>query len=180
MRSYPVAAGLRGLLVLTLVAASSGCTDDGEDTGVIIADGTDDPGCGETPPSIDQFTVTYQGMSEGDACGDEIHPLIRIETVASDADSDLTYWTLRVWYDDTIDGQVAAEGEYFEVFGTLSDEECDVANATVAMLLCVTGNPPYSTELEFGAVLMDDSDNKSNDGVTVVQVFTTPDADGNF
>ena len=102
--------------------------------------------------------------------------MIRLETVGADVDGDLHYYTMRVWYDEVVDGAVDTSGEPFEVSGTLGDE-CEVATSDVAMLLCVTGNPPFAADLEWGAILMDDEDNAS---ALAVQPFTTPDESGTY
>jgi hypothetical protein len=48
------------------------------------------------------------------------------------------------------------------------------------MRLCVTGDPPFETLLEFGVVLMDDQDNESDGGTPRFATFTTPDDQGTY
>jgi hypothetical protein len=154
------------------------CNGDPEDTDVIPAGGGSSEECGENPPEIETFAISDEGMSTGDECGDTSRPMIRLAADATDADGDLHYWTLRVWYDDVVDDTIDTSADCAEVFGT-AGEDCDVPAVNVAMLLCVTGDPPFETEMEFGAVLFDDRDNPSSGGEPVIEVFTTPDASGN-
>ena len=162
-----------------LLALAVGCGG-GEETdtdGALSADDGAADECGATPPEIEALVISDAGMSVGDECGSEIRPMIRIQANGSDADGDLHYWTLRVWWDETVDNQVS--GEYQEVFSTVG-EECSVHTAQVAMLLCVTGDPPFETLLEIGAVLMDDQDNESGAGTPTFGTFTTPDSQGSY
>jgi hypothetical protein len=156
----------------------AGCNGGGrDDTDVIHAGNGASDDCGETPPEIRQLNISNEGMSSGDVCGAESRPQIRIAVQGHDEDGDLHFWTMRVWYDETIDGAVDTSGGPHEVFGT-SGDDCMVANLNASMLMCVTGAPPFSTTLEFGVVLLDDEDHASGD--PVIQVFTTPDEDGNI
>jgi hypothetical protein len=78
---------------------------------------------------------------------------------------------------------VNPEGFYQDIYGTVDGDKCKVNGVGITMKLGIAGgenSPPLSTELEFGAVVRDDKNNESHDGVPVVQVFTTPDANGNF
>ena len=158
-----------------LLGACGGSEEDSDQT-IEAGDGASAE-CGSNPPVIEELVISDAGMSSGDECGDSVRPMIRIQANASDPDGDLHYWTLRVWWDDAIDSQTS--GEYSEVGGT-SGDECAVHTAQLAMKLCVTGDPPFSTPLEFGAVLFDDEDNASNAGEPAFATFTTPDESGTY
>lgn len=170
------------MLVLSLVVLGCAGSDDGTGKGddAPIPEGPGDKGCGETSPEIDAFSIEYAGMRDFD---EGTFPTLGLTIDASDEDGDLTYYEYRVWWDDVIDGSVATEGFYAETYGTVEQGDCDVKTVSLTMFLGVAGgekSPPLSTELEFGALVRDEKTNESNEGVTVVQTFTTPDASGNF
>lgn len=169
---------MRQVWMVAAFAVLGACNgEDAEETDAITAGDGASAECGSTPPVIEELVVSDAGMSTGDECGDSIRPMIRVQANSSDADGDLHYWTLRVWWDDVIDSQES--GEYAEVGGT-SGEDCRVSTAQLAMKLCVTGDPPFSTPMEFGAVLFDDEDNASNGGEPIFATFTTPDESGTY
>ncbi len=159
----------------TVMALAMGCAGEEDTSGTVPTTGASDE-CGDHAPVIETLDITYDGMSEGDACGAESRPLLRFATTNSDEDQDLHYWTLTIRYDDVIDGEVSESAEAFEVFSELG-EACSVEQASAAMILCVTGDPPFDTELEWGVVIADDSDNESDMWVTT---FRTPESDGEF
>jgi hypothetical protein len=165
------------LLAFAAVALAACKGEEPVDTDPITAT-TGNPACGETDPVVEALTITNDGMSEGDQCGGTSRPQVRIETDGHDDDGDLHYWTLRVWWDEDVDGVVDPHTAYQEVHGTAGDD-CTVDDLTSAMLLCVNGNPPFATELDFGVVLIDALEHKSNGGEPIVQSFTTPDESGN-
>jgi hypothetical protein len=173
---------LRGLLVTVSCLGLAACGASDSDTDSLPASGGAGDECGETIPVIEALVVEDAGMSEGDECGAEIRPRLRVGVEASDADGDLHYYTLKVWYDDVVDGEVLPEGDrVFQVDGPVGEgDACSVLGANVGMLLCVTGDPPFATEIEFGVVVFDDMDNASSDGDPQEFVFTTPDASGAY
>lgn len=159
-------------LVLIAVACN------GEETGTLPAD-SDGAGadCGTNPPVIETLDITFDGMSDpavSDVCGAEPVPMLRIQARATDEDGDLHYWQMRVRWDETVDAAVAATAESVEVTGSVG-LECGVFTADVATLLCLGGEPPYNTEIEWAAVVSDDLDHESNE---VIAVYTTPSASG--
>jgi hypothetical protein len=130
---------------------------------------------------IESVVVEDGGMFEFEQ--GVIHPSVMIRVEAYDEDADLTFYTMRVWWDDVVDGRVLTEGvEYREIYGTLDDDDCTVSRATVGMRLAITGEPPgspeYWTETEFGVVILDDKENASNEYVPVTASFMTPNAEG--
>jgi hypothetical protein len=158
------------------------CKGSAEDTDTVPTGGGGDDGCGETPPTIETFEIRNEGMSTGDQCGSDSYPRIRLAVDGYDEDGDLTYWTIRAWWDTTVDGSVdTSAGGYEEVFGTLDGDECAVHDANLGMIICITGNQfEYETEYEFGVLLLDNLDNESDNGVAQVASFTTPAADGTY
>ena len=169
---------LAGLMAL----ACNGGTDDdsGKGDDAPIPDGPGDKGCGETAPVINSFTIEDAGMREFD---EGTFPTLGLTVDVSDEDGDLTYYEYRVWWDETLDGVVATEGFYSETYGTVDGDDCEVNSVKLTMYLGIAGgqnSPPYSTELEFGAVVRDDKSNESSGGDAVVTTFTTPDASGQY
>ena len=171
------------LLAGLVAMACNGGTDDdsGKDDDAPIPDGPGDKnGCGETDPVIDNFSIEYAGMRDFD---EGTFPTLALTVDVSDEDGDLTYYEYRVWWDETLDGVVATEGFYSETYGTVDGKDCEVNTVKLTMYLGVAGgqnSPPYSTELEFGAVVRDDKSNESGGGTAAVATFTTPDASGEF
>lgn len=159
--------------VLAFLAA---CTS-GDDTGTLPADSGAGDNCGDTPPVIETLEIVDGGMSdpaESDVCGSEPTPRIRINVKAHDDDGDLHYWQMRVGWDAAVDGSV---GTNAEVEGSIGNS-CDVPDANLAMILCVTGDPALDSDLEFGAVILDDMGHES--GAPQIALFHTPDAEGNY
>ena len=169
------------VMMLLALGCTSGNGDDGDDKRTDdIPDGPGDKGCGETDPVIDNFTVEYGGMRDYD---EGTFPSLALKVDVSDEDGDLTYYEYRVWWDSEIDGAVETSGYYAETYGTVDGDDCEVNSVSLTMYLGLAGgskSPPYSTELEFGAIVRDDKTNESGGGAATVQVFTTPDASGNF
>ena len=71
-------------------------------------------------------------------------------------------------------------GSYVEVYETLADDACTIGDADVGLILCITGNPPYETDVEFGVVIYDQKGNPSNGGAAFIATFRTPDSNGNY
>ena len=145
---------MRGWMV-AVFAVLAACKGGGDDTVPIIADSGGGDDCGSTPPVIEALTIEDGGMSEGDACGAEIRPRVKISADMHDDDGDLSYWEMRVWWDEAIDASVDTSGAPQTVHGTVG-EECSVHDLTASMLLCVNGSGvPFDTDLEFGVVILD-------------------------
>ena len=135
------------------------------------------PDCGDTAPAVDNVVISDYGFFQCEAIE---WPAILIQTYASDVDGDLTFYTKKLWWDTTVDGVVDTVGTPLESQKTLSEEPCSTGQADLGLILCITGSPPYSTEVEFGLVVTDAKGNESNNGVPFTAVFTTPDENGNY
>lgn len=165
---------------LFVLALAVGCTKEDTDNGTIGADDTDeDVDCNQNrAPVVEEFTVEPDGMSEGDECGDDIRPYILFQFDVTDEDGDLNQWRIQLWWDEVIDDDVSTDdAPISEIQGSLEPDFCDAKSGTVGVRLCVTGNPPFQTEMEFGGRVRDASDNPSELQITT---FTTPDEDGNY
>jgi hypothetical protein len=165
---------------LGLIACSNGQSKDDDDDSPPIPDGPGDKGCGETNPVINGFSITDAGMREYDS---GLHPSIALTVDISDDDGDLHYYEYRAWWDDVVDGVVSTEGFYSETYGTVDNDECKVFSVSLTMYLGITGgdkSPAFDTEQEFGVVVRDDKGHESGDGSPTIQVFTTPDSEGNY
>ena len=160
------------LLLLLAVCACKG------DEGTLPAD-TDGAGddCGVAPPVLETLTVTYEGMmdpAEDDSCGAVAVPILHITAHTTDEDGDLHYWTMRTWWDTVVGDGVDTSGESVEVSST-QGLPCRTFTADLTTILCLTGDPPYATEVEWAATVSDDLDHESE---VVITTFTTPHADG--
>lgn len=165
---------MRSTALLILVGLGA-CKDD---DGILPAD-TDGAGdnCGETPPVIETLTVTYGGMTDpdlDDSCGAVAVPLVNITAHATDEDGDLHYWTMHTWWDTEVDEAVDTSGEAITVSST-QGLSCRTFEADLTTILCLSGEPPYSTPVEWAASVSDDLDHDSN---VVITTFTTPSSDG--
>ena len=147
------------------------------------ADDTDTPGptgdrhdevCGDAAPLIESLTITDNGPTEFGS-GDNAHtwPAIRIEAQASDADGDLDWYTVQVWFDGLPDGDIDTTEEPFELTTSISEEDCSVPLATVGTIMAVNGEPPPAVELEFGVVVIDAEGHASE---VEPYTFITPEA----
>jgi hypothetical protein len=157
--------------VLVLVA----CNGD-EGTLPADSDGANDA-CGEALPVIESLTIANAGMTDpttDDSCGAEFVPLVRITAHATDEDGDLHYWTMNTWWDTELDDTVDTTGSSIEVSST-QGLDCRTFEADLTMILCLSGDPPYSTPVEWAAVVSDDQNHASNVAITT---FTTPASDG--
>lgn len=159
-----------------------GDTDDDNDTDTTGSGGNecaDDGGAG-TPPEASNLRIEDDGMANGADCEGELVPMLRLSLHASDPDGDLHYYTLLLAFDTEIDGVVDVGDAPIEDQGTKGDK-CAVAEADVIKAMCVRGAPiPFSTTLEFGAVLHDAAGLAANGGEPLITVFTTPDEEGNY
>lgn len=165
---------MRHTALLVLLAAGACKGDDG----VLPAD-TDGAGddCGVQPPVLETLTVTNAGMmdpAEDDSCGPVAVPLVRITAHTTDEDGDLHYWTMHTWWDTVVDGTVDTSGESVQVSST-QGLPCRTFTADLTTILCLTGDPPYATEVEWAATVSDDLD---HDSEVVITTFTTPASDG--
>ena len=172
---------MRWFVLAIAVVGVGACDGDGKETDPPPPPGTSGD-CGENPPVITDVWVEDGGMYQFEQ--DQIFPSVLIWADVEDEDKDLNYYSMRVWFDEVIDGRVLAEGDYAETQGTLSSEDCSVPSAQVGLRLAVTSSqysPNFSVETEFGVVVYDDEDNPSNDEEPLeADAFFTPDENGEY
>lgn len=133
--------------------------------------------CGDTAPVLEVVVAEEGGIETTDACGDPNTPYIHVTGTVADTDGDLHAYTVHLGWDSTIDGAVEVSGsDAVEATGTYG-MACGVTKLDIQLKLCVTGNPPYATELEFGMTVTDSEGQTSNLATTV---FTTPNEDGTY
>ncbi len=168
----PHAFGLAFLVVAACGKATETATED-----IPPPVPSDEVECGDNAPTVEAVAIADNGFFQ---CEQEDWPSITLTATTTDPDADLTFYQYRLWWDTTVDGFVDTDGSYLEVQKTLSDEDCSVPEVDLTMILCITGNPPYETEVEFGVVVLDEKGNESNGGEAAIGVFTTPDANGNY
>ncbi len=138
---------------------------------------SDEVECGDNGPTVEALTITDNGFF---SCEAQSWPSALLLAEVSDPDGDLTFYTYRVWWDTVLDGAVDTGGSYVEVYETLADDACTIGDADVGLILCITGNPPYETDVEFGVVIYDQKGNPSNGGAAFIATFRTPDSNGNY
>lgn len=149
-----------------LTVALAACGGDKEDSGgggdegeIIGADGGDGAGdgdtCGGTPPVIEELRCENSGLKP-DEVGNPT-PTLTLWALSSDADADLSYYTLNVYFDDVVDGVVSTDDPAFSpVEGSVSDGTCSTPEAQLgAILLIKGGNPELNKEYEFGVTVVD-------------------------
>lgn len=127
--------------------------------------------CGDSAPVIEALLV-----EEGDpfVIGGEEVPGMFVNVTVSDADGDLHWFEMRLWWDDVIDGAVEPGPGYYEAYGPRGDLDCDVQRTQVPFRIAVNGQPPANRDIEVGVIVYDDMHNPSNEGVPVVQAWRTP------
>ena len=151
-------------LVLAVVACGKG--GDGSRSGVDLPDGLAGE-CGDSAPEILDFTITTADLSETQSW-------IRLVVDVEDADSDLNYYEMRVWFDDAIDNSIDTSTSYYEIYGTLSEEPCSLPRTTLTMQMAVSGGLPDDRDVEFGVQVFDDMGHSTNGGEPEIVVFHTP------
>ncbi|MBN2800589.1 MAG: hypothetical protein JXX28_15715 [Deltaproteobacteria bacterium] len=157
------------LLSLPLLLA---CTDPPDDTGPVASS------CGDSAPVISAVTARDNGLM--DFSGESL-PTVLIQADTADADGDLDWYTLQVWWDEDVDGQVDVAGAPSELYDSLSDTACSVDDARLGLILAINGRSiPYLTEVEFAVIAQDAAGHRSNDGEPMLLSWTTPDSQGVF
>lgn len=144
------------LFALSLVACAGG--------GDFEAPGPANSDCGDTAPVIDELVV-----EQGDGMGD--YNSVRITANVSDADFDLHWYMMRVWYSEDETESADMVGEYLEIAGDAGDALCNTQAAALRMQIGVTGNPPDDTDMWWTTVVYDDQENPSE---PVTSFFRTP------
>lgn len=127
--------------------------------------------CGDNAPVVADLVVEE---SEPFTIGDEQVPGIFLNTVVTDADGDLHWYELRLYWDDQVDGTVATDGFYYEAYGARGDLDCGVEQTEVAVRIAASGAPPAGRTVEFGVVVYDDMEHASGDGAPFVVEFDVP------
>ena len=160
---------LRPLVSLVACASLVGC-------GGVNADDVPLPqpassACGDADPTISELTIEDAGVRD---YGGTSYPTVRIQARASDADGDLHYYLMRVWWSEDAAEAEGMEGEYVEVWGTIAEEPCTTQTAVLQVDIAVAGNPPEDTELTWAVLVYDDQEHPSDAGAPWVETFTTP------
>lgn len=175
----PHTVALCGALTLALVGC--GGKDDsggGSDGGEVLPGGADGSGaevCGGTPPVIEEFRCENSGLMNDETGAPT--PTLTLWALSSDADEDLSAYTVNIYFDDVIDGAVSAADPVFSpVFGTVSNSTCSTPEAQLgAILLIKGGNPQLNIEYEFGVTVADAGGDESE---MAIVTCITPKADG--
>ena len=160
-------------LWIPLALVAMGCDgggDDDDDTDVGIQP------CGSADPVVEEITV--QTFSYVFSEGEDPLPAIAVMARTTDDDGDLHSYTMRMWWDDTIDGRVLTEEEFSETYGDVPDTtRCETNEVGFTQVLALNGAavaPPFDTTVELGVVVIDAAGNESAGGETTVHEFTVP------
>lgn len=165
MTNRPAAATRSPLALAVALSLGLGACKGKEDTGDGGGDGAVLPGGGEagdgaevcagTPPVIEEFRCEASGLRDDETGAPT--PTLTLWALTSDADQDLSAYTVNIYFDEEVDGVVSeADPVFSPVFGTLSNSTCTTGEAQLgAILLIKGGNPKLNTEYEFGVTVED-------------------------
>lgn len=163
-------------LYLLIPLLSLGCGDTStEETGAEppLPALTSTLGCGDTDPIIDSLDISDYGYYECEK-GAGVVPSILIEVAVRDDDLDLHTYKLDLWWDDTVDNDIAPDAEDYTIERTLSTSECTVGQTNIGVILCLGGSSlGFSQATEFAAIVYDDERNPSNFGEPTFASYTT-------
>lgn len=143
--------------IVVLLAVGCGQEEKPEDTDSappLVLDDTAD--CNLTAPVITDFVVGDGGIIDDPDQGKQ--QSVKFEVSIDDEDGDLDVLTLKVWYDEAVDGTVdtsgapAVETAPYQV----RDEPCNVYSADFSLRWGVTGSAlDFATTYDFAAVALD-------------------------
>lgn len=166
------------LLPALLVAA---CADKGEETidsapPLQTGDDTATVTCEGTPPVVTEVTCENTGLQPHFETGADT-PTLLIMANVTDADGDLDYYAIQLFYDDVVDGAVDTSSSTFSPSnGALGGDPCESPSANLGLTLYLTGgDPAWDTEYEWGMVISDGASLESEPGIVVC---CTPTSDG--
>ena len=128
--------------------------------------------CGSSEP-----VITEVELEESDPFtlgNGSVVPGLLVNAKLTDADGDLHWYEMKVWFDDVIDGEIDTTQPYYEAYGTRGDLDCGVSLTEVPLRVAVNGNPPANTEVEVGVIVYDDMGNATNGGEPTIIAFVTP------
>ena len=163
------------LLTLTLILTACGTPTEDTAGDPPLPRATSTLTCGETPPVIDSLTVTDNGLYICEK-GQPASPSVLVSVSTHDDDGDINVYEFDLVWDLNVDGLFGSSASSYHNIGTLSNDECSVSQANIGVVLCMGGgDPPYSTEVEFGAIITDANGNSSNYGEFVITSAVTPD-----
>lgn len=165
MKYRPAAAHRPPLAWAAALALGLGACKGKEDSGDGGGDGAVLPGggeagdgaelCGGTPPVIEELRCETSGLRDDETGAPT--PTLTLWALTSDADQDLSAYTLNIFFDDVVDGSVSeADPVFGPVFGTVSNSTCTTGEAQLgAILLIKGGNPVLNQQYEFGVTVED-------------------------
>jgi hypothetical protein len=161
VRAVPLLAGIVGLAG----TFASGCGGDKSDSGgddpygeELPGGGEGTPECGGEAPVITQIQCSSPGVREYEQ-GEE-HPTLKLSIFVEDADADLSYMEVEIYYDKEIDGAVSTQDPNFApLIVNLSDDVCDEPSATNNIDIAINGtDPQWNLPYEWGVVVRDAND----------------------
>lgn len=162
-------------LFISLVLMACGDGQKENDVPPLSGSGDDDATCGGAAPVIDELTCINSGLNYSEDEGRDL-PTITIMSHVTDADEDLTGYSILVKFDDGVDGVLSDDAEEVSVSGALQGDLCAVPEADIGVRLYLRGGPPLpSTTYEWHITPFDAAGER---GETEIIVCTTPDENG--
>jgi len=112
--------------------------------------------CSGTAPVISSLTAEPIGLVEYEQ--GVSYPTLRFDLVATDADSDLSYLSYEIWWDEDMDGTVDVEAESMGVGElAISDTRCETPQANVLIDQPAAGIPAPNTWYDFAFRVYDEA-----------------------
>jgi len=170
-------------LILGLVLVGCGDKDEEEENSAPPLDNTGDdsadPECSGTPPVVQEVSCVNTGVQPHYETGEDTVTM-QIWANVTDEDGDLTYYTLELFYDDEIDGEIDTSSSAFAPSnGAVEADECEAGEVDLGLTLYLPGgDPAFDTEYEWGYVVTDGGGLSSEVGITTCYTPTSEGEDG--
>ena len=131
--------------------------------------------CGGTAPVIEELSCENTGLDFYPDANADL-PTFTLRANITDADADLTSYTMLIKFDSTLDNALDEDAQELTVTGSMSSNACAVSEGDVGAKIFMQGGPPdFSTTFEWYVSIMDAAGDRSE---TEMIVCTTPDEQG--
>lgn len=153
---------MRTLMAIALLLAGCGEKEpvDSDDLPPIGNGGDDSAACEGTTPEARGLTLGNGGVQTFD---DGPAPTFEVRIDAYDADGNLDYVTMEIWFEAADDGEVDTSGEpdVRSTF-TVDDNPCEVVDTDLVLRIQVGGALGYNRNYDVAARFLDSSGATSN------------------
>lgn len=166
---------MRAITIIAFLAAGCGEKDgtDSEDLPPIGGGDDDTAECEGTDPEARGLELANGGVQDFDGT---LSPTIEVRIDGYDADGNLDYVTMEVWFEAADDGSVDTSGDAdVRSTFTVEDTPCEVTESDLVLRVQVGGGLAYNTNYDVGARFIDSSGATSN---VVEATGSTPREDG--